>query len=215
MKDFLDKWKKDKKYQTKIKLLIYTSFVVIVSIFAISNRNITANNQLEEYDNNLNNKQEDSVSNNELIEIPQKYNYTINININDKEYEYVGIKTQLEEIITKKDDKNIKNYIYKDGSYYIEENENYILTNETEVYNLISKNYLELSTINVYLSKSIKQDNQYIVYLKDIILVDNTDYYIIIEKNDNKINIDYTTLINNFNKNINKCLVNIKIEEKE
>lgn len=215
MKDFLDKWKKDKKYQTKIKLLIYTSFVVIVSIFAISNRNITANNQLEEYDNNLNNKQEDSVSNNELIEIPQKYNYTINININDKEYEYVGIKTQLEEIITKKDDKNIKNYIYKDGSYYIEENENYILTNETEVYNLISKNYLELSTINVYLSKSIKQDNQYIVYLKDIILVDNTDDYIIIEKNDNKINIDYTTLINNFNKNINKCLVNIKIEEKE
>ena len=215
MKDFLDKWKKDKKYQTKIKLLIYTSFVVIVSIFAISNRNITANNQLEEYDNNLNNKQEDSVSNNELIEIPQKYNYTINININDKEYEYVGIKTQSEEIITKKDDKNIKNYIYKDGSYYIEENENYILTNETEVYNLISKNYLELSTINVYLSKSIKQDNQYIVYLKDIILVDNTDDYIIIEKNDNKINIDYTTLINNFNKNINKCLVNIKIEEKE
>ena len=215
MKDFLDKWKKDKKYQTKIKLLIYTSFVVIVSIFAISNRNITANNQLEEYDNNLNNKQEDSVSNNELIEIPQKYNYTINININDKEYEYVGIKTQLEEIITKKDDKNIKNYIYKDGRYYIEENENYILTNETEVYNLISKNYLELSTINVYLSKSIKQDNQYIVYLKDIILVDNTDDYIIIEKNDNKINIDYTTLINNFNKNINKCLVNIKIEEKE
>lgn len=215
MKDFLDKWKKDKKYQTKIKLLIYTSFVVIVSIFAISNRNITANNQLEEYDNNLNNKQEDSVSNNELIEIPQKYNYTINININDKEYEYVGIKTQLEEIITKKDDKNIKNYIYKDGSYYIEENENYILTNETEVYNLISKNCLELSTINVYLSKSIKQDNQYIVYLKDIILVDNTDDYIIIEKNDNKINIDYTTLINNFNKNINKCLVNIKIEEKE
>ena len=215
MKDFLDKWKKDKKYQTKIKLLIYTSFVVIVSIFAISNRNITANNQLEEYDNNLNNKQEDPVSNNELIEIPQKYNYTINININDKEYEYVGIKTQLEEIITKKDDENIKNYIYKDGSYYIEENENYILTNETEVYNLISKNYLELSTINVYLSKSIKQDNQYIVYLKDIILGDNTDNYIIIEKNENKINIDYTSLINNFNKNINKCLVNIKIEEIE
>ena len=68
---------------------------------------------------------------------------------------------------------------------------------------------------NVYLSKSIKQDNQYIVYLKDIILGDNTDDYIIIEKNDNKINIDYTTLINNFNKNINKCLVNIKIEEIE
>ena len=123
MKDFLDKWKKDKKYQTKIKLLVYTSFVVIVSIFAISNRNITANNQLEEYDNNLNNKQEEPVSNNELIEILQKYNYTINININDKEYEYVGIKTQLEEKITKKDNENIKNYIYKDGNYYIEENE--------------------------------------------------------------------------------------------
>lgn len=215
MKDFLDKWKKDKKYQTKIKLLVYTSFVVIVSIFAISNRNITANNQLEEYDNNLNNKQEEPVSNNELIEILQKYNYTINININDKEYEYVGIKTQLEEKITKKDNENIKNYIYKDGNYYIEENENHILTTENEVYNLISKNYLELSTINIYLSKSIKQDNQNIVYLKDIILGDNTDDYIIIEKNENKINIDYTSLINNFNKNINKCLVNIKIEEIE
>ena len=215
MKDFLTKWKKDKKYQTKIKLLIYTSFVVIVSIFAISNKNVISNNTTNEYDNSLNNQKDEIEFNPNFINIPEKYSYTISININDKEYEYTGTKNLIEEKITKKDEETIKNYIYKDGNYYMEDNENYILTTEDELYNLISKNYIELSTINTYISKAINEGNQQIVYLKDIILGNTSDKYIIIEINDNKINIDYTSLINSFDKNINKCLVNINIEEIE
>ena len=215
MNDFLDKWKKNKKYQTKVKLLIYTSFVVIVSIFAISNKNVISNDITNEYENSLNKQKDETEFNQKLINIPENYSYEINININDKEYKYTGTKTLIEEKITKKDEETIKNYIYKDGNYYMEDNENYILTTEDELYNLISKNYIELSTINTYISKSINENNQQIVYLKDIILGNTSDKYITIEINSNNINIDYTSLINSFDKNINKCLVNINIEEIE
>ena len=215
MNDFLDKWKKNKKYQTKVKLLIYTSFVVIVSIFAISNKNVISTDITNEYENSLNKQKDETEFNQKLINIPENYSYEINININDKEYKYTGTKTLIEEKITKKDEETIKNYIYKDGNYYMEDNENYILTTEDELYNLISKNYIELSTINTYISKSINENNQQIVYLKDIILGNISDKYITIEINSNNINIDYTSLINSFDKNINKCLVNINIEEIE
>ena len=39
MNEFLEKWKNDKKYRTKIKLLAYIAFFVIVSIYALSLNN--------------------------------------------------------------------------------------------------------------------------------------------------------------------------------
>ena len=36
MNKFIESWKTDKKFRTKIKLLAYTLFVVIISIYAIS-----------------------------------------------------------------------------------------------------------------------------------------------------------------------------------
>lgn len=216
MEEFLEKWKKDKRYQVKVKLLLYTSFVVIVSIFALSNRNVNPTNTINDYYNNIdNNEQTENNANKELMNIPEKYNYTIKVNVNEDEYIYKGTKTSVEETITKENNDITNNYLYKNGNYYIEENGEYILTTEENVYDKVSKNYIDLSIINQYLSKSYKKENRYLVYLKDIILGNNSENYITIEINENKIEIDYTSLIENFDQNVTKYLVNIDIEEIE
>ena len=200
MDEFKEKWNKDLRYRTKIKLSLYTLFVVFVAIFAISNRppeEVELNNQ---FNNSINNNQ----NNINLINIPNEYKYTINININDVEYQYIGTKTIQRENITKKDENTITNYIYENNNYYKE-----------EIYDIINYNYIDLETINTYLSKSEKNENQYLVYLKDIILGNNSNEYITISTIQNEINIDYTKLMHYFNQEINQYLVNIKIENIE
>ena len=214
MDDFLKKWKSDKKFKTLVQLVMYTSFVIIVSIFAISNNNSLPLNKVEINDN------EQTLSNNNtndsIIEIPEQYNYTIKISINEQVYKYLGTKTKEEEKITKEIDDIITNYIYINNSYYKEDEENnYLLTNKDDVYDIINYNYLNLETINEYLKKSEKLENQYIVYLKDIILNHNNNDYIVININNNQINIDYTVLMKNLNENIEKYIININIEEIE
>ena len=49
MQDFIEKWNSDPRYKTKIKLTLYTLFVVFVAIFAVSGNNNIQNNE----DNNL------------------------------------------------------------------------------------------------------------------------------------------------------------------
>ena len=84
-----------------------------------------------------------------------------------------------------------------------------------EIYDIVNSDYLNLTTINQYLSKSTKIDNQYLVYLKDIILGNNSDDYIQITINENNIDINYTSLVKTFDKSIEKYLVSIKIENIE
>ena len=81
------------------------------------------------------------------------------------------------------------------------------------MYDIVNINYINLNTINEYLKTSHKNNNQYIVYLKDIILENESDDYFIILVNDNEINIDYTPLEKIINNNIEKYKVHIKIEE--
>lgn len=214
MDEFLKKWKKDKKFKTSVQLATYTFFVIIVSIFAVSNSNSIP---LNEVNNNINqqNAKDNNIATN-TIEILEKYNYMIKININEKEYKYSGTKTKDEEKITKETDETITNYIYKNNSYYKEDKENnYLVTNKDEVYDIINYNYLSLETINEYLKKAEKLENQYLVYLKDIILNNNSNDYIVINISNNKINIDYTVLMKNFDVSIEKYFVNIDIEEIE
>jgi len=214
MNEFLKKWKSDKKFKTSIQLATYTFFVIIVAIFAVSNTNSIP---LNEVNNNQNQQTEkDNNKDGEIIEIPIQYNYLIKININEKEYKYSGTKTKEEEKIIKETDESITNYIYKNNSYYKEDEENnYLLTSKDEVYDIVNYNYLSLETINEYLTKAEKLENQYLVYLKDIILDNNSDDYIVININDNKINIDYTVLMKKFDESIEKYFVNIDIEEIE
>lgn len=213
MKDFLDKWKKDSKYRTKIKLLLYTLFVVIVSIYAISINNISSND-LNNPDTNTENNNNTKTTEN-VIKIPEEYNYIINITINNTTYKYSGTNKINQKTIIKEDDISITNYIYQDNEYYIDDNGIYIKTTKNEVYDIINYNYIDLETINTYLKKGKKNSNQYLVYLKDIILGNNSNEYFIILVNDNKINIDYTPLMKEFNNNIEKYKVDIKIEEIE
>jgi len=214
MNEFLKKWKSDKKFKTSIQLATYTFFVIIVAIFAVSNTNSIPLNEV----NNKQNQQTEKDNNKDgkIIEIPVQYNYLIKININEKEYKYSGTKTKEEEKIIKETDESITNYIYKNNSYYKEDEENnYLLTSKDEVYDIVNYNYLSLETINEYLTKAEKLENQYLVYLKDIILDNNSDDYIVININDNKINIDYTVLMKKFDESIEKYFVNIDIEEIE
>lgn len=211
MNDFIKKWKEDKKYRTKIKLLAYTLFVVIVSIYAFTLDNKPNSNFIDELKETNKTKQ----NNKDTIEIPEEYDYTINISIDDKEYKYIGKKNIDSEYIEKVVDNKTTNYMFKDGKYYIEDNlqkDNYIITTKDEVYDVINYNYINLNTINEYLSSSTKDSDQYLVYLKDVILGNDSEDYFVININDKKIFIDYTVLMKEFNKDINKYQVMIEIK---
>lgn len=217
MKDFLEKWQKDPKYKTKIKLLLYTLFVVVVSIYALSINNYQKTDLDDEIESSLGNykdKEESEIKKN-IIDIPEEYNYKINVNIDDYEYNYTGTKNANKMTIIKEENEIKTNYIYENNQYYVEETGKYIVTTKESVYNPINYNYLNLENINTYLNKATKEENQYLVYLKDIILAHDSDDYFIITLNDNKINIDYTPLMKQFNDELKKYRVNIEIEEIE
>lgn len=212
MEDFLKKWNSDPKFKAKIKLLLYTVFILLVTIFAVSNRNdISSNDLLDDY----NDEKEINNDNNYMVEILDKYSYIINIDIDGNNYKYTGIKDATKETITKEKDGLTTNYIYENNNYYKEENDNYILTTELEVYDIVDNNYLKLETINKYLEKAVKEDNQYLVYIKDIILGEDSEEYIIITKDTNIIEINYTSLMKKFDDTYNDFLVKIEIEEIE
>ena len=204
MNEFLEKWKNDKKYRTKIKLLAYIAFLVIVSIYALS-----INNSRLESNSGYESKEHNESKNNEedIIKIPTEYSYNINITIDEEVYSYHGQKGLNEETITKEAPEGITNYVLIDNAYQI--------TTKEEVYDIVNYNYLNLTNINKYLSKATKNNNQYFVYLKDVILGSESKDYFIITVNDNHIIIDYTKLFKEFNSNINKYLVDITLEFKE
>lgn len=208
MNDFIEKWKSDKKYQAKIKLSLYVLFIFFVTIFALSGRNTSVNNIESEKTNKV-----DSSNKNNIIDIADEYKYEINISINDNNYKYNGIKELNQETIYKQNNETDYKYIYIDNKYYKEISDNYILTTESDVYDIIDINYLKLDQINEYLKISTKTDDKYIVYLKDIILNNTTDDYISIKIENEEIEIDYTNIIKISDNTIDKCIVNIKIEK--
>lgn len=216
IENFELKWQNDKKFQAKMKLLGFILFLVAVSIYAsFINSKTEYNNQIPENNEVTQNITETS---NYALKIPEEYDYTITIEIDNKKYEYIGKKMIDRELIQKKVDNVITNYMYQNNTYYIEDNvqtDNYIITTRDEVYDVINYNYINLNTINEYLTKATKNDNQYLVYLKDIVLGNNSDNYFVIDINENIINVDYTVLMKEFNKDISKYIVTIEIKEKE
>lgn len=206
MNDFLDKWKNDSKFKAKTQLLFYTAFMIFALIFGLVNRGEV------KYNEDLPLKDNDEKTS---IVIPDKYNYTIDIIINDKQYRYEGKQTPKEETLTKIVEKETHSYVRKEDTYY----SGVIIMNDivskNEVYDIIDYNYLNLNTINQYLSVSRKENDKNIVYIKDIILGNDSEQYISIKVNDNKINIDYTSLLQLFDKSIENCNVEYSIEEIE
>lgn len=217
MDDFLEKWKKDTKYRTKVKLLLSTLFVIFVSVYALTLPPVE--NTLDDLSDE--NKQlEDTTSintdsNKSIIKVPNNYTYKINITIDESNYKYYGEKNINQTTITKETADTIKNYIYENNEYYVEDNDLYVKTTKDEVYDIVNYNYINLESINTYLNKATNNNDQYLVYLKDIILGNNSEEYFVILVNNNKINIDYTPLMQEFNENIFKYTVDIEILEKE
>ncbi|MGN1358248.1 MAG: hypothetical protein ACI4WU_02655 [Bacilli bacterium] len=208
MKEFIKKWQSDKRFQTKIKLLLYTVFIVIVAIYAISLDNSSIDTLDQDIIDEINN--EGSSSKN-IIDIKDNYHYVANVNIDDSEYQYTIIKKDNQETITKEHNNITSNYLYKNNNYYQLQDDTYVLTTKDNIYDVINENYLNLSSINKYLEKSQKNNNQYLVYLKDIILEDSSEDYFVILINKNKISIDYTPLMKHFNSSLKKINVDITI----
>lgn len=213
MKDFLEKWKSDKRYRAKIKLLAYTIFIIIIFIYALT-LDTSPRNYEDISDINNNSIKETA----DIIKIPEQYEYIIKIKIDDKEYKYSGIQTTEKRTIKKEIDDKVTNYIYQNNQYYLEDSiniDNYVTTAKEEVYDIVNYNYINLTTINEYLKKATKDNNQYLVYLKDIILGNESDRYFVIDINDKNIFVDYTVLMKEFNNNIKTYTVNYEIKEKE
>jgi len=211
MKNFIEKWKTDSKFKAKIQLGLYTAFVLLVTIFAMSSRGSIDSTNTFDINENYNENGQVSTS----INILEEYSYTTNITFNNNNYQYKGTVEKNKETISKTKDTITTDYIFQEGEYYQKENEEYILTTKENVYDIVSSNYLKLETINQYLLKSNKTNDKYIVYLKDIILGNDSEEYFSIILDKNKINVDYTQLMKLFDESIENLLVEITIEEKE
>lgn len=212
MNDFIKKWNSDKKFKAAIKLLLYFLFFIVVAIYAVlSNKNASQIDTEKNIENNeiINNQQQQ----NSIINIGDNYKYTATITINDEQIKYVYSKEQ--DLLNIKKIRNLieTNYIIENNNYYIKENDNKILTTKDNIYDIVCPNCFDINSINEYLNKGIKENNNYKIYLKDIILAEKGDKYITITTDNNQIYADYTSLLQVFNNQIVKYTVNIKIEE--
>ena len=212
MNDFIKKWNSDKKFKAAIKLLLYFLFFIVVAIYAVlSNKNASQIDTEKNIENNeiINNQQQK----NSIINIGDNYKYTATITINDEQIKYVYSKEQ--DLLNIKKIRNLieTNYIIENNNYYIKENDNKILTTKDNIYDIVCPNCFDINSINEYLNKGIKENNNYKIYLKDIILAEKGDEYITITTDNNQIYADYTSLLQIFNNQIVKYTVNIKIEE--
>lgn len=212
MNDFIKKWNSDKKFKAVIKLLLYFLFFIVVAIYAVSsNKNASQIDTEKNIENNeiINNQQQQ----NSIINIGDNYKYTATITINDEQIKYVYSKEQ--DLLSIKKIRNLieTNYIIENNNYYIKENDNKILTTKDNIYDIVCPNCFNINSINEYLNKGIKENNNYKIYLKDIILAEKGDEYITITTDNNQIYADYTSLLQVFNNQIVKYTVNIKIEE--
>ena len=201
-KTFKEKWQ-DKRYQAKIKLSGYSIFVVIAIIMilvggATNNKNTVIDNGLED---NKTIKDNTDTKDNKLFTISYPYIIELNYNIDNTKnkitYKYSNNNNEL--LITKTNNDTVTNYKYISNKYYIENNDNYILTNINKVYDIIDYEYLDIDNINNYLNNATLENDIYKVYLKDIILNNTSDKYITIKLLDNSVEIDYTYLLNTLN----------------
>lgn len=200
---------KNPKSKALIELCFYGVIILIALIYcwvSNGNRHSYANyvNDVTPSANALLNKLEDN-----------NYSYTAEIIKNSdntiKKCTYEGILMETEGNILKTEDGNETKYYYKDNEYYIYEDPGRILTTESDVYNVLEHNYLDISTIRNYINKGAlynTEDNvkYYRIYLNKILLdYEDSDYIIVdITEKENKviINIDYTNLMKQKEENI-------------
>ena len=215
-KTFKEKWQ-DKKYQAKVKLSGYGVFIVIVVLLVALGGENSNTDYEPDIDENLNNEVNKEEDNTISFDKPDVNNYTYEIEIitkkNDIEnkYYYSGkVLDAYEELVKNVENKDY-NYRIKDNKYYAYDNDKYVLTTEKEVYDILDYSYLDIDNINNYLSISKLEDDEYRVYLKDIILDNTSEDYISINMSETSLKIDYTKLINILeDEEYNSYVVNIE-----
>ena len=215
MQELFEKYKTDQKYRAKIKLCIYGIFIILVTIYAISlNKKIPVkNSNLNVTDSQDEKEIKETINNESLIEITTEMKYKVVVSTEKLKYEYVIEKSNQKEYITKIINNDQEEYLYDENNYYKKENNNYTKIKKYEIDDNIDYDYLRLETINLYINKGTKNNNNYLIYIKDIIIGNNSDDYFVINLNENKIFIDYTPLIKNFNKDLKNIQIEIILEK--
>ena len=215
MQELFEKYKTDQQYRAKIKLCIYVMFVILVTIYAISlsKRVPTNNSNLNMTDSDVEKETKESIDNESLIEIATEMKYKVLVSTDKVKYEYVIEKKDRKEYITKIINNEQEEYLYEENKYYKKENNNYTEIKKHEIDENIDYDYLRLETINLYINKGTKNNNDYLIYIKDIIIGNHSDDYFVINLNANKIFIDYTPLIKNFNKDLKNIQIEIILEK--
>ena len=193
-----EKWN-DKRERAKIELILYAIFFISVIIFVRVGNNIS-NNNINTSDNLF------------ISQINDNYSYNIKININDNNYEYIGKVLGYNSTIEKKDS-NTDEYFYKknDKYYKLDQDNGYVLSNENDIYNIISYDYMDINNIKEYIKTSNNDNDIYKVKISDIILNSSSSDYITIKLDNinNTIEIDYTNLLRINDNNITKAIVTI------
>ena len=195
-----ERWK-DKRERAKIELMLYGIFFLIIIVFArISNS--MSNNIPKEEDNKI-----------FISEITDNYSYDIDITIDNDNYKYygkvLGHNMNIHKVVDTEDE-----YFYKmNNKYYIlDDNGNYILTNDKEIFSYIDYRYLDINTIKEYIKMGTLNNNIYTIKVSDILLNNNSNDVITITVDDinKELIIDYTNLFKVNNNNLYKELVRIK-----
>ena len=195
-----ERWK-DKRERAKIELMLYGIFFLIIIVFArISNS--MSNNIPKEEDNKI-----------FINEITDNYSYDIDITIDNDNYKYygkvLGHNMNIHKVVDTEDE-----YFYKmNNKYYIlDDNGNYILTNDKEIFSYIDYRYLDINTIKEYIKMGTLNNNIYTIKVSDILLNNNSNDVITITVDDinKELVIDYTNLFKVNNNNLYKELVRIK-----
>lgn len=195
-----ERWK-DKRERAKIELMLYGIFFLIIIIFArISNS--MSNNIPKEEDNKI-----------FISEITDNYSYDIDITIDNDNYKYygkvLGHNMNIHKVVDTEDE-----YFYKmNNKYYIlDDNGNYILTNDKEIFSYIDYRYLDINTIKEYIKMGTLNNNIYMIKVSDILLNNNSNDVITITVDDinKELIIDYTNLFKVNNNSLYKELVRIK-----
>ena len=193
-----EKWN-DKREKAKIELILYAIFFIGVIIFVRVGNNIS-NNNINASDNLF------------ISQINDNYSYDIKININDNNYEYIGKVLGYNSTIEKKENNTDKYFYKKNDKYYkLDQDNGYVLSNENDIYNIISYDYMDINNIKEYIKISNNDNGIYKVKISDIILNSSSSDYITIKLDNinNTIEIDYTNLLRINDNNITKAIINI------
>ena len=193
---------KDKKERAKIELIFYGIFFIAIIIFA---RFLGGNSNTDVNENN------NSIMTSFVSRIEDNYEYDIVVAVNDELYEYYGKVLGNNGTVNLKIDDDIKSYRIMNNKYYILDGDNYILTDEDEVYPYIDYHYLDIDNIREYMELSSVYDNTYRVKVSDIVLDSDSDEYLEINVNEGDLNIviDYSPVLRLTREDIEKVMVSI------